>query len=117
MFEVLTFICGLCLTGAKEMKVIILAAGYGTRLQKDIENDPEQKYKHLKDVPKPLVPVGGTCLLSRWMKSILTVIGELGQGDYEINISNVYVVVSESYVFFILSTVTFYRISSTSKLI
>ena len=75
------------------MRVIILAAGYGTRLQKDIENDPKQEYKHLLGVPKPLVTVGGECLISRWMRNISTDIGE-GQTDCEINISKVYVVVS-----------------------
>lgn len=69
------------------MKAIILAAGYGTRLQKDIENDLKQEYKHLLGVPKPLVPVGGECLISRWMTNILAV-----QTDCEI--SKVYVVVS-----------------------
>ena len=76
------------------MKVLILAAGYGTRLQKDIENDPKQEYKHLLDVPKPLVPVGGECLMSRWMRNIWTVTDIKGQTDCEINISKVYVVVS-----------------------
>jgi choline kinase len=73
------------------MKVIILAAGYGTRLQRDIENDPQ--YKHLLGVPKPLVPVGGECLISRWMKIIKTDLGE-GQTDCEMNINKVCVVVS-----------------------
>ena len=51
----------------KKMKVIVLAAGYGTRLQRDIQNDPEQSFKQLLGVPKPLVPVGGECVISRWM--------------------------------------------------
>ena len=69
------------------MKVIILAAGYGTRLQKDVENDLKQEYKHLLGVPKPLVPVGGECLISRWMTNI-----SASQTDCEIG--KVYVVVS-----------------------
>ena len=78
------------------MKVIILAAGYGTRLQKDIENDHKQDYKHLLGVPKPLVTVGGECLISRWMKNILAT-----QTDCQI--SKVYVVVSMcSYLKFII---------------
>ena len=76
------------------MKVIILAAGYGTRLQRDIENDPKQQYKHLLGVPKPLVPVGGESVVSRWMRIILTDFGK-GQVENEINnINKVYVVVS-----------------------
>jgi GTP:adenosylcobinamide-phosphate guanylyltransferase len=46
-----------------------------------------------KFVPKPLVTVGGECLISRWMRNISTDIGE-GQTDCEISISKVYVVVS-----------------------
>lgn len=40
------------------MKAIILAAGYGTRLARDIENDSSQQYKQLLGVPKPLLPIG-----------------------------------------------------------
>ena len=31
-----------------EMNALILAAGYGTRLQRDLENDSSGKYEHLK---------------------------------------------------------------------
>lgn len=74
------------------MKVIILAAGYGTRLEKDIKNDPKQRYKHLLGVPKPLVPVGGESLISRWM-SILTGTGE-GHSDCKLYFGKIYLVVS-----------------------
>ena len=30
------------------MNALILAAGYGTRLQRDLENDNSGKYEHLK---------------------------------------------------------------------
>ena len=72
------------------MKVIILAAGYGTRLQRDIENDPKQEYRHLLGVPKPLVPVGGECLVTRWMKNLQAI----GESHTDINIAKVYLVVS-----------------------
>ncbi|XP_071803334.1 uncharacterized protein [Asterias amurensis] len=53
------------------MKVIILAGGYGTRLQKDLlENDPNQDYHHLLGMPKALLPVGSLPLISHWMKSL-----------------------------------------------
>lgn len=68
------------------MKVVILAAGYGTRLQRDIENDPKQSYKHLLGIPKPLLPVGGKCLISKWMTT-LSKIKEICK------ITNVYLVV------------------------
>ena len=43
--------------------MVVLAAGYGTRLARDIEQDPAQTYKHLIGVPKPLVPIG-ICLFT-----------------------------------------------------
>lgn len=41
------------------MQCIILAAGYGTRLQKGLSAE----YKHLQELPKALLPVHGTTLL------------------------------------------------------
>ena len=52
------------------MKAIILAGGYGTRLQRDLQNDPDGPYKHLLGVPKPLLPIGQLPLISHWMKLI-----------------------------------------------
>lgn len=49
------------------MKAIILAAGYGTRLQKDISDDTTGQYDHLLNVPKPLLPIGNKPLISHWM--------------------------------------------------
>lgn len=37
---------------------VVLGAGYGTRLAKDIENDISGRFTHLKALPKPLLPVG-----------------------------------------------------------
>ena len=48
------------------MKVLILAAGYGTRLSRDLEQSDQ--YQELRGLPKPLLPIGGTPLMSRWMK-------------------------------------------------
>jgi len=53
------------------MKALILAAGYGTRLEKDIDQDRSGKYSSLKGLPKPLVPVGGIPLVSHWMDILL----------------------------------------------
>ena len=49
------------------MKAVILAAGFGTRLQRDIENDTSGNYSHLKGVPKPLLPIGNKPLLTHWV--------------------------------------------------
>ena len=40
------------------MDVLILAAGYGTRLQRDIKNDITGNYSHLQGLPKALLPIG-----------------------------------------------------------
>ncbi|KAI8145436.1 nucleotide-diphospho-sugar transferase [Fennellomyces sp. T-0311] len=49
------------------MKVLILGAGYGTRLQRDLHAAPE--YKHLLGVPKALLPLGGRdALISHWLE-------------------------------------------------
>ena len=49
------------------MKVLVLGGGFGTRLVRDINNDQNETYKHLLNVPKALLPVGGIPLLSHWM--------------------------------------------------
>ncbi len=50
------------------MKVLILGAGYGTRLARDLETTNE--YTHLRGVPKPLLPIAGKPLISHWMDII-----------------------------------------------
>lgn len=53
------------------MNIIILAAGYGTRLQKDIINDTSGSFHHLIDCPKPLLPIkNNKPLISIWMEFI-----------------------------------------------
>jgi glucose-1-phosphate thymidylyltransferase len=54
------------------MKTLFLAAGYGTRLQKDISTSPE--YKHLSHLPKALLPLHGKPLLSHWINTFNTFI-------------------------------------------
>ncbi|CAG8591168.1 9825_t:CDS:1 [Paraglomus occultum] len=50
------------------IKVLILGAGYGTRLQRDIRADPTQAYSHLLGIPKALLPVGNyDALISAWL--------------------------------------------------
>ena len=50
----------------RTMKVLILAAGYGTRLARDVEKHADQ-YPHLVGVAKPLLPVAGQPLISHWL--------------------------------------------------
>lgn len=50
------------------MKTLILAAGYGTRLERDLKNETAQQ--HLIGVPKPLLPIGGTPLITHWTETL-----------------------------------------------
>jgi len=50
-----------------EWAVVVLAAGYGTRLVKDIRADPAPLHKPLQYLPKALLPIGGAPLLNHWM--------------------------------------------------
>jgi len=50
-----------------EWVVVILAAGYGTRLGRDIDADTTGNYAHLKGLPKALLPIGGEPLLNHWI--------------------------------------------------
>lgn len=52
------------------MKAVILAAGYGTRLQKDIKKDQSGHFGHLQGVAKPLLPVGDCALISHWLRAL-----------------------------------------------
>ncbi|CAL8240602.1 unnamed protein product [Merluccius merluccius] len=52
------------------MKAVILAAGYGTRLQRDVDQDETGRYRHLSGVAKPLVPVGPRVLISHWVSAL-----------------------------------------------
>jgi len=53
------------------MNVLILAAGYGTRLAKGIEADETGNYIHLKGLPKALLPIGKKPLINRWMDELV----------------------------------------------
>lgn len=50
------------------MRAVILAAGYGTRLERDLRNDESGQYTHLIGVPKPLLPIGEMPLISHWIQ-------------------------------------------------
>ncbi|XP_056391644.1 uncharacterized protein LOC130284828 isoform X3 [Hyla sarda] len=52
------------------MKAVILAAGYGTRLLKDLQNVNEQRLQDLIGTPKPLLPIGGSPLISYWIEAL-----------------------------------------------
>ena len=68
------------------MKALILGAGYGTRLQRDLVADKSSKYSSLVGVPKPLLPIGQRSLISQWM----VLLKDISQID------KIYVVVSIS---------------------
>jgi glucose-1-phosphate thymidylyltransferase len=54
------------------LKVLILGAGYGTRLQRDLLNDTSKKYSHLLGVSKALLPLGGKdALITHWLDTLI----------------------------------------------
>ena len=57
------------------MKVVLLCAGYGTRLRRDLEA-AGGRYAHLLGLPKPLLPVAGQPLLTRWVQEVWAELGE-----------------------------------------
>lgn len=65
------------------LKVVILAAGYGTRLEHDLRADPSGRFTRLLGLPKPLVPVGGVPLISHWLRIL---------AEADIHCDDVYVV-------------------------
>ena len=54
------------------MKAVILGAGYGTRLERDLKNDTSAQFSHLIGVPKALLPIGpfGDALISHWVEAL-----------------------------------------------
>ncbi|XP_029936997.1 uncharacterized protein LOC115380086 [Myripristis murdjan] len=52
------------------MKAVILAAGYGTRLQRDVESDSSGRFSSLAGTAKPLLPVGRRALISHWVHAL-----------------------------------------------
>ncbi|XP_053630573.2 uncharacterized protein [Cherax quadricarinatus] len=74
------------------MRAVILAAGYGTRLEQDLRNDTSGEFSHLIGVPKPLLPVGSHPLITHWIQtfdqtpeitSIVVVVNDLYKKLYE----------------------------------
>ena len=64
------------------MKALLLAAGYGTRFVRDLEQDTSGAYSHLKGVPKPLLPIGlyaHACMLLSRSRGL-----EVGSLDYPV---------------------------------
>ncbi|ELU04065.1 hypothetical protein CAPTEDRAFT_126692 [Capitella teleta] len=54
------------------MRGVILAAGYGTRLQRDLCNDDSGQFKHLLGLPKALLPIGPDQdpLITHWVRAL-----------------------------------------------
>lgn len=58
-------------TGTERLGVLLLAAGYGTRLQRDIAAAPSLSM--LMGTPKPLLPLGGQPILSHWLSQLSSI--------------------------------------------
>eukprot|EP00128_Syssomonas_multiformis_P001329 Colp12_sorted_trinity150504_noHs@7541 len=52
------------------MKAVVLAAGYGTRLERDLKESKSAEFANLVGVPKPLLPVGSKPLITRWVEQL-----------------------------------------------
>jgi NDP-sugar pyrophosphorylase family protein len=65
-------VLGAASSSRPSLKVCILAAGYGTRLERDIRNDEQGRFKELIGVPKPLVPINAMPLITRWVRLLQT---------------------------------------------
>jgi len=50
------------------MRVLLLCAGYGTRLEREILVDRSGSYRDLVGLSKALVPVGDSDVVTRWLK-------------------------------------------------
>ncbi|KAJ3292628.1 hypothetical protein HDU79_001234 [Rhizoclosmatium sp. JEL0117] len=53
-----------------KVAVLFLAAGYGTRLQRDIQADTSGRFEAQKGVAKALLPLLGVPLISHWLKQL-----------------------------------------------
>ena len=52
----------------KKMKVLFLCAGYGTRLERDLQSSGE--FSECLGRPKALLPIGEKALISYWFESL-----------------------------------------------
>ncbi|XP_071522464.1 glucose-1-phosphate adenylyltransferase-like isoform X1 [Panulirus ornatus] len=74
------------------MRAVILAAGYGTRLEQDLRSDTSGQYTHLIGIPKPLLPIGQSPLITHWVRdfeqtpeitSVIIVVNDFHKKRYE----------------------------------
>ncbi|CDF37915.1 unnamed protein product [Chondrus crispus] len=72
-------------SGTERLGVVLLAAGYGTRLQRDIGSTPSLSM--LAGTPKPLLPLCGQPILSHWLSQLQTIP----------SISHIFVVTNEAH--------------------
>jgi NDP-sugar pyrophosphorylase family protein len=63
------------------MKFLVLAAGYGTRLEQGIKEEASGRYRSLIGVPKPLIPLANKPLISYWLELVESS-GRLTKNDF-----------------------------------
>lgn len=73
------------------LSVIILAAGYGTRLDRDLRSSPS--FSYLRGTPKPLLPIGGRLLLDHWFDALVAF-----QSSSSIPLSSVTIVTNTAHI-------------------
>lgn len=70
------------MASAGKVRLLVLGAGYGTRLQRDLANS-DGKYDYLLGVPKALLPVGRyDALVSHWLELMTTADGEKRAAEF-----------------------------------
>ena len=52
------------------MKALILGAGFGTRLERDLRSPEGELHAHLIGIPKPLLPIGKLPLATHWLRAL-----------------------------------------------
>lgn len=57
----------------EQLAVVLLAAGFGTRIKKDLYADSQ--FVHLANTPKPLLPLAGKPLISHWLPNLADISG------------------------------------------
>ncbi|ORX90211.1 nucleotide-diphospho-sugar transferase [Basidiobolus meristosporus CBS 931.73] len=83
--------------GRCPLKVVFLSAGYGTRLQNDLKNEPSGEYSHLIGLPKALVPLGSyDALLTHWWRLLQKYETQLNSWS-DFKLGNVYIITNETH--------------------
>jgi hypothetical protein len=80
-----------CSVVGKMMRVLVLAAGYGTRLEREIKNDQSGAFLDLVGVSKALVPVGESDVVTIWLNQFLKADIKFGNKFFDIFVLGLFI--------------------------